>query len=114
MEIFVFSAMNIPVYYFFSSASFYQLSVIPLGYIFVVFYPVSIILHIFGYGGLLDEYMLSFLNLAYEQTKIEVPTWLFICFNVSLLFSIKFKKLALLVAFVGMALFMIPLTLASF
>ncbi|ANE34087.1 competence protein, ComEC family [Campylobacter hyointestinalis subsp. lawsonii CCUG 27631] len=114
LEIFVFSAMNIPVYYFFSSASFYQLSVIPLGYIFVVFYPMSIILHIFGYGGLLDEYMLSFLNLAYEQTKIEVPTWLFICFNVSLLFSIKFKKLALLVAFVGMALFMIPLTLASF
>lgn len=105
LEIFVFSAMNIPVYYFFNSASLFQISVIPLGYVFIVFYPLSILLHIIGFGGLLDDYMLKFLDYANEQAKITITFWAFILFNISLPFTIMYKKLAILVAACGFIVF---------
>lgn len=97
-EIFVFCAMNIPVYYFFSQASLFQMSVVPLGYAFVVFYPISILLHLFNFGGIFDEYLLSFLAFAGKQTDIFVPLWLFVLFNLSLYFCAKYKYFAVFLA----------------
>ena len=97
-EIFVFCAMNIPVYFFFNQASLFQMSVIPLGYAFVVFYPLSIFLHLLGFGGVFDEHLLSFLNFASKQGEIFVPLWLFVAFNLSLYFCAKYKKFAIFLA----------------
>lgn len=100
-ELFVFSAMNIPVFYFFSQASVFQISVIALSYAFVVFYPLSIILHLLGLGGIADSYLLDFLAYAPKQAEIFIPTWLFVAFNLSLLFALRYKYCAIFVALCG-------------
>lgn len=100
-NIFVFCAMNVPVYYFFSPASFYQLGVIPLSFVFVVFYPLSIVLHIFGFGDVFDEQMLWFLALAKEQTQIVLPLWLFILYNAALPLAMRYKSAALCLSAFG-------------
>lgn len=100
-ELFVFSAMNIPVFYFFSTASIFQLSVIVLSYAFVVFYPLSIVLHLLGFGGIMDSYLLDFLSYAPKQAEIFIPTWLFVAFNLSLLFALRYKYCAVFIALSG-------------
>lgn len=105
-NVFVFCAMNVPVYYFFSPASFFQLSVIPLSLVFVVFYPISIALHLFGYGGLFDEYLLKFLFFAKAQTSIHLPLWVFICFNALLPFAMRYKSIAIFLSASGGALYL--------
>ncbi|OCS32836.1 hypothetical protein AWR29_09260 [Campylobacter fetus subsp. venerealis] len=109
LEIFVFGAMNIPVYYFFTSASLYQLSVIPLAYVFVVFYPLSIILHFFNLGGIFDSQMLAFLEFANKQSDIFIPFWIFVFFNFLLIPAIKFKSIAIFLSAGGMVLFIFSL-----
>lgn len=110
LEIFVFSAMNIPVYYFFPSASIFQLSVIPLGYVFSVFYPLSIALHIFGFGGIFDSAMLEFIEFANEQARIHIYFWEFALFNALLLPAIKFKSIAIFIAVCGIFIFIFGLS----
>ncbi|ANE36087.1 competence protein, ComEC family [Campylobacter iguaniorum] len=105
LEIFVFSAMNLPVFYFFSPAGLFQLSVIPLGYVFVLFYPLSVFLHIFGIGGIFDEFMLKFIQYADTSTQISTPFWLFVAFNLALPLAYKFKLVAVLVGLAGAILF---------
>lgn len=105
-NIFVFCAMNIPVYYFFAPASFFQLSVIPLSLVFVVFYPLSIALHLFGYGGIFDEYLLKFLFFAKAQTSIHLPLWIFVCFNLFLPLTIRYKSAAIGLSASGGALYL--------
>ncbi|MDY4013501.1 MAG: ComEC/Rec2 family competence protein, partial [Campylobacter sp.] len=104
-ELFVFSAMNIPVFYFFPQASIFQLSVIVLSYAFVVFYPLSIALHLFGFGGLLDSYLLDFLAYATKGGEIFIPTWLFVLFNLSLIFALRYKYCAVFVALSGVFIY---------
>ena len=104
-ELFVFSAMNIPVFYFFPQASIFQLSVIVLSYAFVVFYPLSIVLHLFGFGGLMDSYLLDFLAYATKGGEIFIPTWLFVLFNLSLIFAVKYKYCAVFVALSGAVIY---------
>ncbi len=106
LEIFVFCSMNIPVYFFFPAASFYQLSVIPLAYVFVIFYPISIVLHLAGFGGVMDGYLLSFLEFAPRQAEIFVPFWGFILFNIAALLAIRFKSVATLLALSGIGVYL--------
>jgi len=107
-EIFVFGAMNVPVYFFFHSASLYQMCVIPLGYIFGLFFPVTLVLHAFGFGFLFDEFLLRYIGLAHEQTQIVVPFWAFLAFNAALLFAFKFRFVGILLSVTGMLVFLIP------
>lgn len=109
LELFVFSIMNTPVYYFFHRAGIFQLSVIPLGYVFSVFYPLEIVLHLFGFGDLLDEYLLKFMDLASANREIYTPDYLFWGFNLSLIFAIRYKFVALALAFVGLFLYIFGL-----
>lgn len=102
LNIFVFCAMNIPVYYFFSTASIFQLSVIPISYIFVIFYPISILLHLFSLGGIFDEYLLAFLHFASKGGDIYISSYVFYAFNLTSLLCIKYKSLALLLALLGL------------
>lgn len=101
LSVFVYCCMNLPVYYFFHSASLFQLGVIPLGYVFMVFYPISIIAHLLGCGDFFDVYLLNFLEFANEQAQIYIPTWLFVAFNLSLVLAVRFKFVGLLIAICG-------------
>ena len=70
--------MNVEVYYFFPTTSLQQLSVMPLGYVFVIFYPLSIFLHLFGLGGALDTPLLAFLNFALPSFQAQISPIFFI------------------------------------
>ncbi|MSN96303.1 ComEC/Rec2 family competence protein [Campylobacter sp. FMV-PI01] len=98
---YVYFAMNIPVYYFFGSVSLYQISVILIGYIFVIFYPLSVILHILNLGYLFDDILLKFLNYDIEIYQILIPAWLFYLVNLIALLGIRYKILAIIPAIVG-------------
>lgn len=109
LEIFVFLAMNIPVYYFFPTVSWYQISVIPIAYIFVIFYPLSLFLHIFGYGGIFDEWILRFLEFAPAQGRAVVGLWEFIGYNILALLAIYKKQIMILLAFLGLFVYVFAL-----
>ncbi|MBO7369863.1 MAG: ComEC/Rec2 family competence protein [Campylobacter sp.] len=100
-NLFVWLCMNVPVYYFFSTLTPLQISVVPISYAFIIFYPLSVILHIFGVGYIFDEYLLNFLEFSLSIYKTQIPLWLFVTANLSAILAIKFKNFALLCALLG-------------
>ena len=94
LNFWVFSAMILPVVYFFPFVSAQQLAVLPLTPIFSLFYPISVLLHTFGAGGAPDEYLLEFLSWRAKGVNLSVPFWLFLLYNVLSLASVKSKNLA--------------------
>ena len=94
LNFWVFSAMILPVLYFFPLVSAQQLAVLPLTPLFSLFYPISALLHAFGVGGALDEYLLEFLSWRAKGVNLSVPFWLFLLYNALSLASVKSKILA--------------------
>lgn len=101
LNIFVFLAMNIPVYFFFPTITIQQISVMPLGYVFVVFYPLSVVLHIINLGGILDVPLLNFLNFALPNYQTQIPFWLFLFANFCAVLGVRFKIFAFFAAVLG-------------
>ena len=101
-NLFVWLSMNIPVYYFFATLTPLQISVVPISYAFIIFYPLSVVLHIFGVGYIFDEYLLNFLEFSLSVYKTQIPLWLFITANLCAILAIKFKKFALLCPILGL------------
>lgn len=100
-NLFVWLCMNVPVYYFFATLTPLQISVVPISYAFIIFYPLSVVLHIFGVGYIFDEYLLNFLEFSLSVYKTQIPFWLFVTANLSAILAIKFKNFALLCALLG-------------
>lgn len=94
LNFWVFSAMILPVLYFFPLVSAQQLAVLPITPLFSLFYPISVLLHAFGAGGALDEYLLEFLSWRAKGVNLSVPFWLFLLYNALSLASVKSKILA--------------------
>ena len=94
LNFWVFPAMILPVVYFFPLVSAQQLAVLPLTPLFSLFYPISALLHAFGAGGALDEYLLEFLSWRAKGVNLSVPFWLFLLYNALSLASVKSKILA--------------------
>ena len=94
LNFWVFSAMILPVLYFFPLVSAQQLAVLPLTPLFSLFYPISALLHAFGAGSALDEYLLEFLSWRAKGVNLSVPFWLFLLYNALSLASVKSKILA--------------------
>ena len=94
LNFWVFSAMILPVLYFFPLVSAQQLAVLPITPLFSLFYPISALLHAFGAGGALDEYLLEFLSWRAKGVNLSVPFWLFLLYNALSLSSVKSKILA--------------------
>nr|WP_314887339.1 ComEC/Rec2 family competence protein [uncultured Campylobacter sp.] len=94
LNFWVFSAMILPVIYFFPLVSAQQLAVLPLTPLFSLFYPMSALLHAFGAGGVLDEYLLEFLSWRAKGVNLSMPFWLFLLYNALSLASVKSKILA--------------------
>lgn len=107
LNIYVFFAMNIPVYYFFDTITFQQISVVLLGYIFVVFYPLSIVLHILGFGGIFDRYLSEFFQFSLPVYRTTIPALLFYAVNLISLLAVRFKILTIMLAFLGIMPFLL-------
>ncbi len=76
----IYLAMNPIVHYFFDIASYAQLLSPFITIFFSFFYPFELFVHIIGYGGILDEVLLWFLNQDLEVFKINTPLWFFIIY----------------------------------
>jgi len=101
LNFYVFLAMNIPVYFFFPTISLQQISVIPLSYIFTIFYPFELFLHLLNLGDLLDSFLLKFLDFSLPFYKTQIPLWLFLVANFISLIAIWWRKAAILVPILG-------------
>nr|WP_314179480.1 ComEC/Rec2 family competence protein [uncultured Campylobacter sp.] len=105
LNFWVFSAMILPVLYFFPLVSAQQLTVLPITPLFSLFYPISALLHAFGAGGALDEYLLEFLSWRAKGVNLSVPFWLFLLYNVLSLASVKSKILAAVIVLLNLLCF---------
>lgn len=96
LNLWTFLAMIIPVLYFFPLISFQQFLAIPLSAAFVVFYPCVLFLHLIGFGGLVDSYLLDFFNFKFHALNFtDINSKLFLTYILLALISIRFKWLAL-------------------
>lgn len=99
LNLWVYLAMIIPVLYFFPLISFQQLAVLPLSLIFLIFYPLSLVLHLLNLGGIFDENLIWFLELRMDSANLDISLYLFLIYNILSLISIKNRNLALLLVF---------------
>ncbi len=89
----VFLNMLIIVHAFFPMFSPYQLFSIPLGLIFIVFFPLSLLLHAVGLGSLLDN-VLS-MSLTIPTISVPSPLWLLGVHLFLTILSVRFFKVYL-------------------
>jgi competence protein ComEC len=76
---------------FFGNYNLYQLYSPLINLVFTIFYPLEIVLHLFGFGGMFDGFILKYLHLGDSFIEFKLP----ICFGIIfLLLSILsfFKK----------------------
>ncbi|WP_183038094.1 ComEC/Rec2 family competence protein [Helicobacter pylori] len=93
LSVLVFLNMLIIVHAFFPMFSPYQLFSIPLGLIFIVFFPLSLFLHVVGLGSLLDN-VLS-MPLTIPTISISSPLWLLGVHLLLTILSVRFFKVYL-------------------
>ncbi len=93
LSVLVFLNMLIIVHAFFSMFSPYQLFSIPLGLIFVVFFPLSLFLHAVGLGSLLDRILN--MPLTIPTISVSSPLWLLGAHLFLTILSVRFFKVYL-------------------
>lgn len=105
INIWVFLGMNVPVYWFFGYVSWQQFGSIILSILFVLFYPLAMVLHLFGIGGLLDEPLTALLHVSIEGRYIVLSDWYAIGYIILSLISIFNRYLATAVVLSGVVIF---------
>lgn len=94
LNVWTFFAMILPVLYFFPLVSAQQILAIPFSAVFVIFYPLTLTLHLIGFGGLLDYPLIEFFNFKIYGTNISIPLWLLLTYIAFSLLGIFSRKLA--------------------
>ncbi|WP_120946106.1 MULTISPECIES: ComEC/Rec2 family competence protein [Helicobacter] len=79
------------VHAFFTPFSLYQLSGILLSFVFVIFFPLSLILHAFGWGGLFDSYLVRALEWQIPSINYHTPSWFLLPYLGLSLLAMRFK-----------------------
>jgi len=90
-NIWIFFAMNIIVHYFFQIASLYQLYSPVFSVVFVVFYPLSLLLHLVGFGVLFDDMLLQLYHLDIPIYSYTTSLEILILYIVVSLLSVRYK-----------------------
>ena len=107
LNLYVFFAMEVAVLYFFPLISLLQLSVLAINYLFGIFYPLSFLLHLFGYGGIFDEILSKMLAFRLSSGSLHISTFVFLLYNAITLLCVKFKPAAFLPPLFGVASFLL-------
>ena len=107
LNLYVFFAMEVAVLYFFPLISLLQFSVLAINYIFGVFYPLSFLLHLFGYGSIFDEILSKMLAFRLSSGSLHISTFVFLLYNAITLLCVKFKPAAFLPPLFGVASFLL-------
>ena len=98
LDAFVFLAMIPIVHTFFPVFTLLQLTSPLWSIVFLLFYPVGVLLHLIGQGGILDGIVMSFLGVKAHSYELFIPLWFLIPYLIVSLGSIWSKKL-LMVSF---------------
>ncbi|WP_169779505.1 ComEC/Rec2 family competence protein [Campylobacter curvus] len=109
LNLYVFFAMEVIVLYFFPLISLQQFGVIPLSYVFTLFYPLSALLHALNLGSIFDEWLVKFLNFRLASTQLHIPLALFLSYNLISLLAVRFKILVLLPPIIGAGCFVVAI-----
>lgn len=87
----IFLHMLLVVHAFFAPFSLYQMSGILTAFVFLLFFPLSLILHVCGLGDLFDPYLLRALDFKVPMLDYTTPLWLLgLYLGISLL-AIRYK-----------------------
>lgn len=62
-------------HYFFPYFSLYQLISIPVSIVFIIFFPLSLVLHFMGVGGFIDSFLLQTLSIDIPFIEYYTPIW---------------------------------------
>ncbi|WP_041958167.1 ComEC/Rec2 family competence protein [Sulfurospirillum arsenophilum] len=87
----VFLLMVPIVHTFFPLFTFLQLTSPLSSLVFIVFYPLSVLLHVMNLGGILDGYLLDFLHVKTQSYLLSFPWWVLVLYVGVSLVSIRFK-----------------------
>ncbi|WQZ71906.1 ComEC/Rec2 family competence protein [Helicobacter pylori] len=104
LSVLVFLNMLIVAHAFFPMFSPYQLFSIPLGLIFIVFFPLSLFLHAVGLGSLLDHFLS--MPLTIPTISISSPLWLLGVHLFLTILSARFFKVYLSMNVLSMGFFL--------
>lgn len=105
LELSTFFAMVAPVLYFFPLLSFQQLFGIILTPIFVIFYPLVLLLHIINCGDFLDKYLLIFLDFKMNAINFKLDFAYFITYIILSFLAILHRYLAIFVISLNLIFF---------
>ncbi|WP_024790495.1 ComEC/Rec2 family competence protein [Lebetimonas sp. JS032] len=100
LSFYMYLVMFILGHYFFYNFNFYSFFSPVVNILFSVFYPVSIFLHLTGFGGLFDKVLQWYLNMGEKNYYVNVDFWILLFF-LSLSFFAYYRKWA----FYGINLF---------
>ncbi len=98
LNIWVYVAMMPIVHFIFPSFSFLQLLSPLLSLFFAIFYPIEMLLHLVGFGGLLDEMLLKLFALQAEVIEVKTPLWFLLFYLFVSLLAIFHKRFLFLLA----------------
>ncbi|WQS19133.1 ComEC/Rec2 family competence protein [Helicobacter pylori] len=104
LSVLVFLNMLIVAHAFFPMFSPYQLFSIPLGLIFIVFFPLSLFLHAVGLGSLLDHFLS--MPLTIPTISVSSPLWLLGAHLFLTILSARFFKVYLSMNVLSMGFFL--------
>ncbi len=101
----VFFCMMPLVHYVFCTFSLYQFFSPFLSMAFVVFYPLSLALHVVGFGSLFDSLLIEFLKYNIETSCIRTSVAFLAFYLILSIVAIRYKKLAFILPFLGLCIF---------
>ena len=104
----VFVLMVPIVHSFFPVFTFLQLTSPLSSLVFILFYPLGVLLHVINLGGILDSYLLEFLHVTTQSYMLSFPWWILGVYVGMSLVAIRYKiALFICLGFAFFALFFI-------
>lgn len=100
LNFWVYILMMPVIHYVFDVFSFYQLFSPLLSMGFVLFYPLVLFLHLIGFGGVFDTFLMQFLASKMSIYSLHVSFWSLAFYLCVSLVAIRFKLLSLLLLFI--------------
>ena len=100
----VFVLMLPIVHFVFDIFSFHQLLSPFLSMLFLLFYPLSLVLHVAHLGEVMDNFLVWFLSLYVETINLTTPLWFLCSYIVSSLLAIRLRFIALLLPLFALSL----------
>jgi len=79
-------------HFFFNNTTIWQLMSPILSLLFIIFYPIVAILHLFGVGGIFDNSLMNLFNLPTKSIKVIMPLWIILPYIALSIVAISKKR----------------------